>query len=215
VVIKFENEEEVTIVLILPDSIQLESIIAEDASINRDVLNMKNIRSFENYTPDIDATVFVDDSSVVTGNVVIGRDSSIWPCCSIRGDIHSIVIGERTNIQDGSVLHVTHDSEYAPGGFKLTVGDDVTVGHSVVLHACTVEDRCLIGMGSVVLDGSVVQSGAMVGAGSLVPPKKVLEGGYMWLGSPVKRVRELSDKEKAFLKYSAQQYVKLKDRHMA
>ena len=176
---------------------------------------MKNIRSFENYTPDIDATVFVDDSSVVTGNVVIGRDSSIWPCCSIRGDIHSIVIGERTNIQDGSVLHVTHDSEYAPGGFKLTVGDDVTVGHSVVLHACTVEDRCLIGMGSVVLDGSVVQSGAMVGAGSLVPPKKVLEGGYMWLGSPVKRVRELSDKEKAFLKYSAQQYVKLKDRHMA
>ncbi len=206
---------EVSIALILPDSIQLESLIAEDASINRDVLNMKNIRSFENYTPDIDATVFVDDSSVVTGNVVIGRDSSIWPCCSIRGDIHSIVIGERTNIQDGSVLHVTHDSEYAPGGFKLTVGDDVTVGHSVVLHACTVEDRCLIGMGSVVLDGSVVQSGAMVGAGSLVPPKKVLEGGYMWLGSPVKRVRELSDKEKAFLKYSAQQYVKLKDRHMA
>jgi len=91
----------------------------------------------------------------------------------------------------------------------------VTVGHSVVLHACTVEDRCLIGMGSVVLDGSVVQSGAMVGAGGLVPPKKVLEGGYLWLGSPVKRVRELSDKEKAFLKYSAQQYVKLKDRHMA
>jgi len=206
---------EVSIALILPDSIQLESLIAEDASINRDVLNMKNIRSFENYTPDIDATVFVDDSSVVTGNVVIGSDSSIWPCCSIRGDIHSIVIGERTNIQDGSILHVTHDSEYAPGGFKLTVGDDVTVGHSVVLHACTVEDRCLIGMGSVVLDGSVVQSGAMVGAGSLVPPKKVLEGGYMWLGSPVKRVRELSDKEKAFLKYSAQQYVKLKDRHMA
>jgi len=175
---------------------------------------MKNIRSFEDFTPQIADTAFIDESSVVTGNVSIGEDSSVWPCCSVRGDIHSITIGERTNIQDGSILHVTHDSEYAPGGFKLTVGDDVTVGHSVVLHACTVEDRCLIGMGSVVLDGSVVQSGAMVGAGSLVPPNKVLEGGYMWLGSPVKRARELTDKEKNFLEYSAQQYVKLKNRHV-
>ncbi len=174
---------------------------------------MKNIRSFENFTPQIDQTVFVDDSAVVTGNVSIGEDSSVWPCCSIRGDIHTITIGARTNIQDGSILHVTHDSEYAPGGFGLTVGDDVTVGHNVVLHACTVESLCLIGMGSVVLDGALVQSGAMVGAGSLVPPNKVLEGGYMWLGSPVKRVRPLTDKEKSFLKYSAQQYVKLKNRH--
>ena len=174
---------------------------------------MKNIRSFENFTPQIDETVFVDDSSVVTGNVSIGEHSSVWPCCSIRGDIHSISIGARTNIQDGCILHVTHDSEYAPGGFSLTVGDDVTVGHNVVLHACTVEDLCLIGMGSVVLDGAIVQSGAMVGAGSLVPPNKVLTGGYMWLGSPVKRVRPLTDKEKAFLEYSAKQYVKLKDRH--
>ncbi len=174
---------------------------------------MNNIRRFENHTPKIDESVFIDESSVVTGNVTIGKDSSIWPCCSIRGDIHSITIGERSNIQDGCILHVTHDSEYAPGGFKLTVGNEVTVGHNVVLHACTVEDQCLIGMGSVVLDGSVVQSGAMVGAGSLVPPNKVLEGGFMWLGSPVKKARELSDKEKAFLKYSAQQYVKLKNRH--
>jgi carbonic anhydrase/acetyltransferase-like protein (isoleucine patch superfamily) len=174
---------------------------------------MKNIRSFEDFTPQIDDTVFVDDSAVVTGNVSIGEHSSVWPCCSVRGDIHSISIGARTNIQDGSILHVTHDSEYAPGGFALTVGDDVTVGHNVVLHACTVEDLCLIGMGSVVLDGATVQSGAMVGAGSLVPPNKVLAGGYMWLGSPVKRVRELTDKEKSFLKYSAQQYVKLKNRH--
>lgn len=175
---------------------------------------MQNIRSFENHHPDISDTAFVDDSAVVTGNVVLGEDSSVWPCCSVRGDIHSITIGKRTNIQDGSILHVTHDSEYAPGGFKLTVGDDVTVGHNVVLHACTVEDLCLIGMGSVVLDGAVVQSGAMVGAGSLVPPNKVLEGGYIWLGSPVKRVRELSEKEKSFLHYSAQQYVKLKNRHI-
>ena len=174
---------------------------------------MKNIRGFESFTPQIDKTAFIDESSVVIGNVTIGEDSSVWPCCSVRGDIHAITIGARSNIQDGSILHVTHDSEYAPGGFRLTVGDDVTVGHKVVLHACTVEDQCLIGMGSVVLDGAVVQSGAMVGAGSLVPPKKVLEGGFMWLGSPVKKVRELTEKEKAFLKYSAQQYVKLKNRH--
>jgi len=174
---------------------------------------MKNIRNFEDHSPQIADTVFIDESAVVTGDVSIGEDSSVWPCCSIRGDIHSIRIGARSNIQDGSILHVTHDSEYAPGGNKLTVGDDVTVGHSVVLHACTIEDLCLIGMGSIVLDGAVVQAGAMVGAGSLVPPNKVLEGGYMWLGSPVKKVRELTDKEKAFLEYSAQHYVKLKNRH--
>ena len=171
------------------------------------------IRKFENYTPEIAKSAFVDEASVVTGDVKIGEDSSIWPMCSVRGDINSIRIGERTNIQDGCVLHITHDSEFAPGGAALVVGDDVTVGHNVVLHACTIEDECLIGMGAVVLDGAIVQSGAMVGAGSLVPPGKVLEGGYLWLGSPVKRVRELSEKEQDFFKYSAMHYVKLKDRH--
>lgn len=174
---------------------------------------MKNIRSFEGNMPQIAESAFIDESAVVTGDVSIGEDSSVWPCCSVRGDIHSISIGNRTNIQDGSILHVTHGSEFAPGGFRLTVGDDVTVGHNVVLHACTVEDMCLIGMGSIVLDGSVVQSGAMVGAGSLVPPNKVLEGGYMWLGSPVKKIRALTEKEKAFLGYSAAHYVALKERH--
>lgn len=150
---------------------------------------------------------------MVTGNVAIGADSSVWPMCSIRGDIHTIRIGERTNIQDGSILHVTHDSEFAPGGNALTIGNDVTVGHNAVVHACTVEDLCLIGMGAVLLDGAVVQSEVMVGAGSLVPPKKVLESGWLWLGSPVKKIRELSEKEKAFLRYSAKHYVDLKNRH--
>ena len=171
------------------------------------------IRKFENFTPKIDAAAFIDETAVVTGDVKIGVDSSVWPMCSIRGDIHSIRIGERTNIQDGSVLHVTHDSEYAPGGHALEIGNDVTVGHNVVLHACTIEDECLIGMGAIVLDGALVQRGAMVGAGSLVPPGKMLDSGYLWLGSPVKRARELSDKEKAFFKYSARHYVELKDRH--
>lgn len=171
------------------------------------------IRKFEEFTPKIADSVFVDDSAVVTGNVEIGADSSVWPMCSVRGDIHSIRIGERTNIQDGCILHVTHGSEFAPDGYKLTIGNDVTVGHNVVVHACTVEDSCLIGMGSVLLDGCVVKAGAMVGAGSLVPPNKELEGGCLWLGSPVKKVRELNEKEKAFLNYSAEHYVELKNRH--
>jgi carbonic anhydrase/acetyltransferase-like protein (isoleucine patch superfamily) len=172
------------------------------------------IRSFEDYTPEIAESAFVDDSAVVTGNVVIGADSSVWPMCSIRGDIHSIRIGERTNIQDGSILHVTHDSEFAPGGNALSIGDDVTVGHNAVVHACTVEDMCLIGMGSVILDGAIVRKGAMVGAGSLVSPGKEIEGGYLWLGSPARRARELTEKEKAFLQYSSSHYVDLKNRHM-
>jgi carbonic anhydrase/acetyltransferase-like protein (isoleucine patch superfamily) len=171
------------------------------------------IRKFEQYTPRVATSAFVDDSAVVTGNVTIGADSSIWPMCSVRGDIHSIAIGERTNIQDGSVLHVTHDSEFAPGGNALSIGNDVTVGHNAVVHACTVEDLCLIGMGSVLLDGAIVKAGTIVGAGSLVPPGKELDGGYLWLGSPVKRVRELTEKEKAFLEYSARHYVDLKNRH--
>jgi carbonic anhydrase/acetyltransferase-like protein (isoleucine patch superfamily) len=174
---------------------------------------MSSIRPFENHLPQIDDSAFVDDSAVVTGNVVIGADSSVWPCCSVRGDVHEIRIGASTNIQDGSVLHVTHDSEFAPGGNGLYVGDEVTVGHNVVLHACTVGDRCLIGMGSVILDGAIIEPGAMIGAGSLVSPNKTLAGGYMYLGSPARQARELTDREKAFLEYSAQHYVELKNRH--
>ena len=173
------------------------------------------IRKFEQFTPQIAASAFVDESAVVTGNVVIGADSSVWPMCSVRGDIHSINIGERTNIQDGSILHVTHDSEFAPGGNALSIGSDVTVGHNAVVHACTVEDLCLIGMGSVLLDGAVIRSGVIIGAGSLVPPGKKLESGYLWLGSPVKKARELKDAERAFLEYSASHYVDLKNRHRA
>ena len=171
------------------------------------------IRKFEQHTPQIADSAFIDESAVVTGNVVIGADSSVWPMCSVRGDIQSIRIGERSNIQDGCILHVTHDSEFAPGGNALSIGSDVTVGHGAGVHACTVEDLCLIGMGSVLLDGAVVKSGAIVGAGSLVSPGKVLEGGYLWLGSPVKKARELTDNERAFLEYSAAHYVDLKNRH--
>jgi len=173
------------------------------------------VRRFEGHQPDIHASVYIDEQALVVGEVSIGEDSSVWPMSVVRGDVNSIEIGERTNIQDGSVLHVTHGSEYAEGGMPLVIGSDVTVGHKVILHACQVEDGCLIGMGATVLDGALIRAGSMVGAGALVPPGKVLESGYLYLGSPVKQVRELTEKEKRFLQYSAAHYVRLKNRHKA
>ncbi|WP_018233260.1 gamma carbonic anhydrase family protein [Thioalkalivibrio thiocyanodenitrificans] len=171
------------------------------------------IRSFEGHVPDIHASAWVDEMALVVGEVTIGADSSIWPMTVVRGDIQRIEIGARTNIQDGSVLHVTHDSRFMPGGLPLLVGDDVTVGHKVVLHACTIGERCLIGMGSVVMDGAVIEPDTLLGAGSLVTPDKHLEGGYLWQGSPARRVRELTDREREYLRYSAEHYVRLKNRH--
>jgi len=171
------------------------------------------IRSFGDTTPVIAASAYVDDTALVIGDVTLGEDVSIWPMSVLRGDINAIRIGDRSNIQDGSVLHVTHDSDYAPGGKALSVGSDVTVGHGVILHACTVGNRCLVGMGSTVLDGAVLEDGVMLGAGSLVSPGKVLEGGNLWLGSPARKARPLNDSERAFLDYSARHYVDLKNRH--
>jgi carbonic anhydrase/acetyltransferase-like protein (isoleucine patch superfamily) len=172
------------------------------------------IRTFNNISPDIDPTAYIDEVAVVIGDVTIAADASLWPMVVARGDVNTISIGARTNIQDGTILHVSHDSEFAPGGFPLTIGAGVTVGHQAILHGCTVEDRCLIGMAATVMDGAIVRSGAIVGAGSLVPPGKDLEGGYLWVGSPVRQARELRDGEKGFLEYSAQHYVELKNRHM-
>ena len=171
------------------------------------------IRILGNHTPSIHASAYVDPTALVIGQVTLGAQSSIWPMTVVRGDINVVSIGERTNIQDGSILHVTHDGEFSPGGAKLTVGNDVTVGHSVILHACTLKDTCLIGIGSVVLDNAVVHSHAMVGAGSLVTSGKELEGGYLWMGRPAKKIRELNERELEYLSYSAQHYVKVKELH--
>jgi carbonic anhydrase/acetyltransferase-like protein (isoleucine patch superfamily) len=170
---------------------------------------MANIRTFEGVAPRIADDAWVDESAVVIGDVEIGAASSVWPLTVVRGDIHAIRIGERSNIQDGSVLHVTHDSDFNPGGFPLVVGNQVTVGHKVLLHGCTVGDQCLIGMGAVVMDGAVIEPRVIVAAGSLVPPGKRLESGYLYRGSPVKQARPLSDEELAFLGYVAGNYVKL------
>jgi carbonic anhydrase/acetyltransferase-like protein (isoleucine patch superfamily) len=175
---------------------------------------MPAIRKYQNKIPKLDATVFVDESAVIIGDVEIGSDSSVWPCTVIRGDMHFIRIGARTSIQDGSVLHITHASDYNPAGHPLVIGDEVTVGHSVCLHGCTLGNRILVGIGSTILDGAVVEDEVVIGAGSLVPPGKRLESGFLYMGSPVKQVRPLKDSEKSFFSYSANNYVKLKNTYL-
>ncbi|MEY4640973.1 MAG: hypothetical protein RLZZ227_967 [Pseudomonadota bacterium] len=173
------------------------------------------IRTFLEHSPTLGARVFVDDSAVVIGRVSLGADVSIWPLTAIRGDVNDITIGDRSNIQDGSVLHNTAASSSPPNGFPLVVGSDVTVGHKVILHGCTIGDRVLVGMGSLIMDGAVVESDVIVGGGSVVTPGKVLTSGGLYVGSPAKRVRDLRPEELEFLRYSAAHYVKLKDQHLS
>lgn len=171
------------------------------------------IRAYRGITPRVPASAYVDETALVIGDVELGEDASIWPMAVARGDVQAIRIGPGTNIQDGSVLHVTHDSEYAPGGTPLTIGRYVTVGHRAILHACRVGDRCLIGMGAVVLDGAELGAGLMLGAGALVPQGRRLDGGWLYVGAPAKKLRALEPQEREYLEYSARHYVRLKDWH--
>jgi carbonic anhydrase/acetyltransferase-like protein (isoleucine patch superfamily) len=171
------------------------------------------VQRYLGISPRIAASAYVDASAMVIGDVTIGEDASLWPMVVARGDVNSIEIGARTNIQDGSILHVSHDSEFAPGGFPLRIGADITVGHQVILHGCRIEDGCLIGMGATVMDGAILRSGVLLGAGSLVPPGQDLEGGFLWVGSPARRVRALREQELAFLEYSPKHYVELKNQY--
>ena len=175
---------------------------------------MANVRTHKGITPQFGERTCVDDSAVVIGDVQMGEDCSVWPMTVIRGDMHKIRIGDRCSIQDGSVLHITHASDYNPGGWPLILGDDVTVGHKALLHGCTIGSRVLVGMGCTVMDGAVVEDEVIIGAGTLVPPGKRLESGYLYVGSPCKQARALSDKEKTFFKYTAANYVKLKDEYL-
>jgi carbonic anhydrase/acetyltransferase-like protein (isoleucine patch superfamily) len=171
------------------------------------------LRDYEGVSPVLGARVYVDDCALVIGRVTLGDDASVWPFAVLRGDVNRIEIGARTNIQDGSVLHVVHDGPAVPGGLPLIIGDDVTVGHKAMLHAARIGHRCLIGMAAVVLDGAVIEDEVMLAAGSVVPPRKHLAAHGLYLGNPAKRVRELTDQERASFLYSARQYVKIKDRH--
>lgn len=167
------------------------------------------IRPYTHHTPDIHETCFIDDTAVVIGQVSMAEQVNVWPLVVMRGDVNHIRIGARTNIQDGSVLHVTGARPQKPEGSPLIVGEDVTIGHKVILHGCTIGNRVLVGMGAIVLDDAVIDDDVMVGAGSVVPPGKRLQSGFLYLGSPVKQVRPLTDKEKAFLAQSAVNYINL------
>lgn len=173
------------------------------------------LRPFQNFLPQLGLRVMIDPSSVVIGRVDLADDVGIWPLVAIRGDVNRIEIGARTNIQDGCVLHVTHQSESNQEGNPLLIGTDVTVGHKVMLHGCTIGNRVLVGMGSILLDGAIVEDDVMIGAGSLVAPGKRLLSGHLYVGSPARQIRPLTQGELAGLTYSANNYVRWKDEYLA
>ena len=177
---------------------------------------MSNLRPYLKILPVLGERVYVDPAAVVIGDVVLGDDVSIWPGTVVRGDVNYIRVGARTNIQDGSIVHVTHDGPYnPPGGLATVIGSDVTIGHGAIVHACVIEDACLIGMGATVLDGAVVRKHGFVGAGALIAPGKTVGSGELWLGNPARCVRKLSEQEIEQLYYSAQHYLRLKERYLA
>jgi len=173
------------------------------------------VRPYLDQLPVLGDRVYVDPAAHVIGDVVLGDDVSIWPGTIVRGDVNFIRIGARTNIQDGTVVHVSHDGPHAKlGGFATVIGEDVTIGHKAVIHACHIEDAVLIGMGAIVLDGAIVKKHGFVGAGALVAPGKVVGEGELWLGNPAKKVRMLTEAEIQALYYSSQHYVRLKNAYL-
>ncbi|WP_133128895.1 gamma carbonic anhydrase family protein [Legionella nagasakiensis] len=173
-----------------------------------------SIQSYQDKYPIIGQQVYIDSKAVIIGNVTIGDEVSVWPMAVIRGDVHSIHIGNSCNIQDSAILHVTHDGPHTPGGQPLILGEGVTVGHQAVLHGCRIDNYCLIGIGSIILDGAYLENHLMIAAGSLVPPGKHLKSGYLYLGRPVQPIRPLTQEELNHLEYSAKHYVKLKNNYL-
>ena len=161
------------------------------------------IRDFKGKNPVIDETAFIAENAVIIGDVTIGRDTGIWYGCVLRGDVNDIKIGERTNIQDGTVIHVSSTTQ------GTYIGDDVTIGHMALIHACTIGDRAFIGMQACVMDDAKVEDEAMVAAGALVTSGKIIPSRQLWAGRPAKYVRDLRDDEIDFLKFSAERYVRL------
>jgi len=157
--------------------------------------------SFKDKTPQIDSSVYIVHSAIVIGDVVIDKESSVWFNAVIRGDVNHIRIGKRTNIQDGCVLHVARKN------FPLIIGDEVTVGHNVTLHACNISSRCLIGMGAIVMDGTKIGENCIIGAGTLITPKSIIPSGSMVVGTPGKVKRKLTDNEIKSIHDSADHYV--------
>ena len=163
---------------------------------------MSNIFLYKGIFPKIDRKAFIAPTAAIIGDVTIGKSSGIWFNCVIRGDVEPITIGERTNIQDGTVVHCTR------GGGKTIIGNNVTIGHNALIHACILEDECFIGMGAILMDNVHVETGGMVAAGSLVTPNKLIKKGEIWAGNPAKFFRNLTQEEADFIMISANNYVK-------
>ncbi|KTD59617.1 transferase [Legionella sainthelensi] len=172
------------------------------------------VRSFQGKAPSLGQRIYIDPKSLVIGDVSLGDDVSIWPMAVVRGDVNSIKVGNACNIQDGSVLHVTHEGPYTAEGQPLILGQGITIGHHAALHGCVIDDFCLVGMGAIILDAVHIQHHVMVAAGSLVTPGSILKSGHLYLGSPAKAVRKLTAQELDHLEYSAQHYVRLKDKYL-
>ena len=164
-----------------------------------------DIRPYRGKYPRIAASAYIDPAAVIIGDVVIGEDSSIWPRTVVRGDVHYIRIGNRTNVQDGCVLHVMKDQ------YPLVLGDEVTVGHSVTLHGCTIESRVLIGMGCIILNGAVIGANSIIAAGTLITERTVIPAGSLVLGSPGKVKRPLTDADQNSIVAYAERYAAYKD----
>lgn len=175
---------------------------------------MENIKSYKGIKPTIGDRTYIDSTAVLYGDICLEEDVSIWPMVAARGDVNVITIGARTNVQDGSVLHVTRKSESNPNGNPLIIGQDVTIGHKAMLHGCELGNRILVGMGAIIMDGVVVNDDVIIGAGSLVPPNKVLESGFLYVGNPAKQARPLKESERAFLTISSDNYVRLKNEYL-
>jgi carbonic anhydrase/acetyltransferase-like protein (isoleucine patch superfamily) len=167
------------------------------------------IRTLRGMTPEIEQPAFIAETAALIGNVKIGAESSIWYHCVLRGDGNYIHVGKRTNIQDGTIVHISGEH------FPTTIGDDVTIGHAAIIHACTIHDRALIGMGATVMDGTIVESEAVVAAGALVPPGKVVKSGQVWAGNPAKYHRDVRDSDLEFIDRVCQHYWELAQEYLA
>jgi carbonic anhydrase/acetyltransferase-like protein (isoleucine patch superfamily) len=177
--------------------------------------NNPAVQPYQGISPTAGHGAYIHPTASVIGDVILGNDVSVWPGCVIRGDVNHIRIGAGTNVQDLSVLHTSHKSSWDPGGAPLIIGENVTIGHKVILHGCTLEDECLIGMGSIVMDKVLVKKHVLLAAGSLVPEGKVLESGHLYMGSPARKIRPLTQKELEHFMYSAKHYIKLKNNYLA
>jgi len=173
-----------------------------------------NIRAHRGISPNLGKKVYIDRTATVIGNVTLGDDVSVWPGAVIRGDMHKIIIGNQSNIQDNAVLHITHASDFNPNGWPLIIGDNVIVGHGAILHGCTIGNRVLVGNGAIVNDGAIIDGEVIIGAGTVVPPGGRLKSGNTYVGNPCRLLRPISEKERAFFIYSSTNYVALKNRYI-